>query len=350
MKMYAENGVGDVLYTVMDGFEPEQTDDKSHPNYIAGGYDHTAKDWIEGSKFGYSCSAVKQADGSLNLFVSNSRNHTLNLTLDISDAFADYDIVEHSVITGKREEDIITSWDGYVKMLEGYDDSGVAVYSTQYAKDMVYTTETGISSKDRLTISPYSVNVIKLKNTQLTAGSAKFRGQHRLDISGCVKNATDNRDVTLFIENKDTHEIYHIAQTKLNGNNCYNFNFEFAQDIGDCNVIINYCGAVKNITDDFAEATDTSQMFEITGEITEQSVNAVVNNKFGFLDVNALMLAQGIADNGAFGGVRISDRQKLLPGENVFSAKVPENYGIYKLYFWENLINLTPIFKSITIN
>ena len=339
MDMYAENGVGEVLSSSIDGFCNTLPANGGPSDW--NGWDSANGTWLDG-KYGYSCAAVKQADGSLNLFVNNHRNHTLNLNLALDSAFDDYTITEKYTITGKNADDTTTSFDGYSYIYADETNS-----SLEYRQDMVYKTEYNLS-RDNVMIDPYSVTVIKLKNTTVQNSVASFGGQRRIDVSGKVENA-EGKNITLLITDKTTGEIRYVNQTKLADDDSYRFNFEFDGDLKDCKTLINYCGVVKDISDGYESVTDEDDMFGITAQITESKVVAEIDNKYNFVNIPYIMLAASYS-SAMPDSVGTSDASVLTGGINRIQAYVDSKAKYHRLFFWSDKENITPLFKTITLS
>ena len=241
MDMYARNAIGDVLDTTLTGFIPT-------PSYAGwDGWNHNTGTWKSGS-YGYTPAAVMQEDGTLNIFISNARNHTLTLNVLLDEAFNDYNIVEKQVITGKNQDDTIFSYDGYTRV---YNQETGLYDKIVYQNDMVYDSEYD-QSLDNVTIVPYSVTMLKLKRNKVDAQIKYIDGVQYLDISGIVNEAKKSKDlVTVFITDKDKQKILYAAETVVDSDNNYRFLFEFGENPADCTVLINYCGTVREISDEF---------------------------------------------------------------------------------------------------
>ena len=339
MDMYAENGVGEVLSSSIDGFCNTLPANGGPSDW--NGWDSANGTWLDG-KYGYSCSAVKQADGSLNLFINNHRNHTLNLTLDVDKAFDDYSIVEKSVITGRNSDDTQTSFDGYSYI---YSDSGTS--SLEYRNEMVCKTEYNLS-RDGIKIDPYSVTVIKLKNTKVQSSVATFKGQRRIDVSGSVENPAGGKNISLLITDANSGEIRYVNQTKLADDDSYRFNFEFDGDLKDCKTLINYCGVVKDISDGYESVTDEDDMFGITAQISQGEITAEIDNKFNFVNIPYIMLCASYRSNTP-DTVNISANAVLEKGINRIQAYGDDDAKYHRLFFWNDTESITPLFKSKTL-
>ena len=339
MDMYAENGVGEVLSSSIDGFCNTLPANGGPSDW--NGWDSANGTWLDG-KYGYSCSAVKQADGSLNLFINNHRNHTLNLTLDVDKAFDDYSIVEKSVITGRNSDDTQTSFDGYSYI---YSDSGTS--SLEYRNEMVCKTEYNLS-RDGIKIDPYSVTVIKLKNTKVHSSVATFKGQRRIDVSGSVENPAGGKNISLLITDAKSGEIRYVNQTKLAVDGSYRFNFEFDHNLNDCKTLINYCGVLKDISGAYDSVTDTNDMFGITAQISEGEITAEIDNKFNFVNIPYIMLCASYRSNTP-DAVNISANVVLDKGVNRIQAYGDGDAKYHRLFFWNDTESMTPLFKPITL-
>ena len=339
MDMYAENGVGEVLSSSIDGFCNTLPANGGPSDW--NGWDSANGTWLDG-KYGYSCSAVKQADGSLNLFINNHRNHTLNLTLDVDKAFDDYSIVEKSVITGRNSDDTQTSFDGYSYI---YSDSGTS--SLEYRNEMVCKTEYNLS-RDGIKIDPYSVTVIKLKNTKVQSSVATFKGQRRIDVSGSVENPAGGKNISLLITDAKSGEIRYVNQTKLAVDGSYRFNFEFDHNLNDCKTLINYCGVLKDISGAYDSVTDTDDMFGITAQISQGEITAEIDNKFNFVNIPYIMLCASYRSNTP-DTVNISANAVLEKGINHIQAYGDDDAKYHRLFFWNDTESITPLFKSKTL-
>lgn len=350
LDMYAKNAVGDVLDTEMTGFErlPSGTYSSTNGLYKWNNWwwDNKLKQdvWRDGAE-GYTCSAVKQADGSVNLFISNQRNHKLNLNLVMDDAFDGYEICEKQVITGKAE-DTLFSYDGTVKKPNENGD-----LELEYAEDMVYETDYD-TRRGNIEISPYSVTMLKLKKSETHYVAASWNGEERIDVSGKIINPAKDRYVTLLITDKADQSVKYIDEAFLNENNEFRFNFLLGTEIDDCDVKIRYAGSVKNIGGEFEELTDSADLFGITAEITPSGVTAFVNNKYNFLNVWFTMIASGYKsyDRTTADGVSISERQNAAAGESTVTLDGTADSNMYRLYFWDSANGMKPIFGSMTVN
>lgn len=336
MDMYARNAVGNVMESHIDNFE-------TVPTSVVGwdGYDHTKQFWKDG-KYGYSCSAVETADGELNLFIANPRNHKLRLTLDLDEKYADYSVREVQTISGKRSGDTANSYDGYADIPDG---SGG--YTRQYADDMVYTTDTD-ADRGSLTITPYSVTMIKLCGAKTDFTAAQYMDSQSLRICGNALSA--NSDISLLISDKTSGEIRYVGQVKSGSDGCYTFDFKFSHNIEDCKVLIKYDGAVHDISDSVKIVDKEKDLFDITAAKGAGGVTVTVNNKYNLfgIDFTAVLAAYSDRYKSSLSGASMEENITLNPGKTVFGMDNPGGER-QTLFMWRNLINMIPVFSDTDV-
>lgn len=336
MDMYARNAVGNVKESHIDNFE-------TVPTSVVGwdGYDHQKQFWKDG-KYGYSCSAVETADGELNLFIANPRNHKLDLTLDLDEKYDDYIVKEVQTISGKRSGDTANSYDGYADIPDG---SGG--YTRQYANDMVYTTDTD-ADRDSLTITPYSVTMIKLSAARTDFTAAKYMDSQSLRISGST--AEPNSGVSLLISDKTGTELRYVGEVASGDDGSYSFEFKFSYDVKDCRVLIKYDGAVHDISDSVRIIDSEKELFDITAAKGGSGVTVTVNNKYNLfgIDCTAVLAAYSDRYKSSLDSASLKENIALTPGKTVFRMDNPGGER-QTLFIWRNLINMIPVFSDTDV-
>ena len=339
MDMYYKNGVGQVLGSTIDGYAKTYDDIATES-----GWDHKNQTWKDG-KYGYTCSAVLGRDGSLNLFISNQRNHTLNLNLNLNEKFERYEVTKQETITGNAEDDTMYSFDGPSNIAVEWDENGnVTKYELQERYEMVYDTKTDVT-RDNITISPYSVTLIKLESDNtVTPVVASYKGQQRLDFSGVVGSA--HKETTLLVTDKSTGlPVYtHQITAELNGN--YRYNFEFPEDIDNYEFRINLGGELKILdSSDFIRISDPAALFKFTTEVSGTGINITINNLYNMLNVNHAVLAAEFGADDRLADMKIltnNSNTVLGNGANSFSMTGSSGKS-YKILFWESLDNARPL-------
>ena len=212
---------------------------------------------------------------------------------------------------------------------------------------MVCKTEYNLS-RDGIKIDPYSVTVIKLKNTKVQSSVATFKGQRRIDVSGSVENPAGGKNISLLITDAKSGEIRYVNQTKLAVDGSYRFNFEFDHNLNDCKTLINYCGVLKDISGAYDSVTDTDDMFGITAQISQGEITAEIDNKFNFVNIPYIMLCASYRSNTP-DTVNISANAVLEKGINRIQAYGDDDAKYHRLFFWNDTESITPLFKSKTL-
>ena len=335
MDMYAQNAVGDVLQSEIDGFGAEQQSGNGES-----GWDHENDKWKDG-KYGYTCSAVRGEDGSLNLFISNSRNHRLNVELNLPIEYDDYVIKKKQTITGKNTEDKITSYDGY-----SYIKNESGEYELKYANDMVYTEEYKVD-RDSVSLPPYSVTLIKLTDAKITSQfdivSARYQNEQNIDLTGRVIGTYDSVNITLLVTDKKTGDIKYISQKQTSKNGAFNFNFRFTEDINNCTFAVNCGDKAEDITGKIISKTSQNELFDISSTSDGKKVTTTINNKYMLHNISFIPIL-GEYSSTMLTDVNIGPRMNLKPAETVIVQKYNGSNNKYKMFYWKDLTSIVPVF------
>ena len=279
------------------------------------------------------------------MFISNQRNHTLNLNLNLNEKFERYEVTKQETITGNAKDDTMFSFDGPSNIAVEWDENGnVTKYELQERYEMVYDTKTDVT-RDNITISPYSVTLIKLESDNtVTPVAASYKGQQRLDFSGVVGSA--HKETTLLVTDKSTGlPVYtHQITAELNGN--YRYNFEFPEDIDNYEFRINLGGELKILdSSDFIRISDPAALFKFTTEVSGTGINITINNQYNMLNVNHAVLAAEFGADDRLADMKIltnNSNTVLGNGANSFSMTGSSGKS-YKILFWESLDNARPL-------
>ena len=306
LKMYRENGVGDVLESTIGEFDPETKE-----------------------QCGYSASAVRNENGEIAVFLANHENTVRNVDVNIN---ADYIPYSKTVITGENPDSC--------------NDTGKNEVSIS----------TSAHTDKTITLQPYSVTMLKMKRNNAPV-EIVYNDSRVVNISGRCDSTENGRNVTIMLKNKTTDEIGYLYQTLADKEGNFSFNFKFNDETDKYDVLLNTHGTLRNISDTGAKISKLRDMLDIKTECDGGNIEVGINNKYNLsgIKMTAIVCAYGgenSVSGGTFKAAKIIHRGELSNGINKMQCEMPyaDSTGLYKVMIWEDTANMKPLLLPKSFN
>lgn len=306
LKLYRENGVGNVLESSIGEFDP---------NVI--------------EQCGYSASAIKNENGEITVFFANHENKVRTVDLDINEDYMSY---SKTVITGENPDSCNDTGKNEVSI------------STE-----AYTGE-------EITLQPYSVTMLKMRKSVVPI-EVVYRDSRIINISGHCSVNGNNKNITILLKNKSTNEIGYLYQTMSDKEGNFNVNFKFNDDLDKYDILINAVGIQQNISADTVKISKLSDMLSVNTERDNNKINVCIDNKYNMENVKMTVLLCAYDGENSISGGRLRSANIIYSGNlqkgvsNLqYELSDTEGVGLYKVFMWDNMNNIKPLMLPKSFN
>lgn len=292
MKLYADDGVGEVLKSTIGDFSKSNSCD-------------------------YSASAIRNDNGDIKIFFSNRSEEEVKVSLSGLDA---YTAVEKTIITSDSLNDY-----------RGYSDPDTKSISCEGTIKKVEHND-----NSNITLPKYSVVMLKLTpNKSGRIINAIFGDDTTVTVKGNIEKK--NQLVSVLIT--DDSEILYLNDTITDKNGDYKFNFKFSGDLKDCDIKLWLDDKLVNASASIETITAVNELFEVSYDMSiseEMKAKVKIKNNYEMKGVSYYVILAEYSGN-TLVNVDVSEAILLDEySETEISMPIENRYNSYKVFVWNS--------------